>query len=149
LIGHITILSSFSSEILTGLDLWGATVIKNGLKHGLDADVPWHNVHDLYGAIDSIQAGEVPWNMYPFSYSGPKPPSTPPQWMEEEYKLNTWDVLTVLEQQLATNKFDGHFETTRTRSSTHHVIEFIQTSCLDIGPIRKQYVFHLMEVLNS
>jgi len=32
--------------------------------------------------------------------------------MEEVYELNTRDVLTVLEQQLATPEFDGQFETT-------------------------------------
>lgn len=104
---HFVRLQSSQSEILTGLDLWRATVI----KHGSDADVPWHNTHDLFKTIDSIRAGEASWKGYAFSYSGPKP-HTPPQWMEEVYELNTRDVLTVLEQQLVTTDFDGQFETT-------------------------------------
>jgi hypothetical protein len=105
---HFVQLQSSESEILTGLDLWRATVIKHGSKHD---DIPWHNAQDLYETIDSIQAGEAPWKTFTFSYSGPKPP-TPPRWMEETYELNTRNVLTVLEQQLATTEFDGQFETT-------------------------------------
>ena len=108
---HFVQLQSSQSDILTGLDLWRATVIKHGLKHGLDADVPWHDAHDLYETIDMIQAGAAPWKTHTFSYSGPKP-ATPPQWMEETYELNTRDVLVVLEQQLATTEFDGQFEST-------------------------------------
>ena len=104
---HFVQLQSSQSDILTGLDLWHATVI----KHGSDTDVPWRNAHDLYKTINSIQAGVAPWKTYTFSYSGPKPP-TLPQWMEDIYELNTQDVLVVLEQQLATTEFDRQFEYT-------------------------------------
>ena len=34
----------------------------------------------------------------------------PPQWMEKTYELNARDVLAVLEQQLTSTEFNGHFE---------------------------------------
>lgn len=71
--------------------------------------IPWRNARDLYATIDSIKAGSVGWKTYKFRYHGPKP-STPPQWMEETYELNTRDVLTLLEQQLQTPEFDGKIE---------------------------------------
>lgn len=99
-------LQSSKSDILQGLDLWRATIIKHGSLHSTD-EVPWLNADSLYETIDSIQAGNAPWRCYKFSYVGPKPP-TPPRWMEETYELNARDVLLVIEQQLETSEFHGH-----------------------------------------
>lgn len=65
---HFVHLQSSESDIAVGLDLW--------------------DVQDLYQMLDSIQAGGVAWKMYKFRYTGPKP-STPPQWMNTTYELNT------------------------------------------------------------
>ena len=102
-------LQSSSSEILEGLDLWRAAVIKHKSEHSTSDSVPWRNADALYKTIDMIQAGDAPWRSFKFSYTGPKPP-TPPRWMEETYELNTRDALLVLEQQLATSDFDGQTE---------------------------------------
>lgn len=97
---------SSKSEILEGLDLWCAAVVKHNSEHLTEDGVPWRNADDLYNTIDSIQASNTPWRSYKFSYVGPKP-ANPSAWMEETYELNTHDALHVLEQQLATSDFDG------------------------------------------
>ena len=85
-------------DILEGLDLWHAAVIKHQSTDGSAAEgVLWCNTDDLYETIDSIQAGDAPWKCYKFSYDGPKPPN-PPCWMEDTYELNMQDSLLVLEQ---------------------------------------------------
>lgn len=102
---HYVRLQSSKSEILEGLDLWRAAVIKHCSEHLADA-IPWRNADDLYQTIDCIQDGDAPWRCYKFIYSGPKPVN-PPRWMEEAYELNARDVLLVLEQQLDTPDFHG------------------------------------------
>ena len=101
---HYVRLQSSKSEILEGLDLWRATVIKHSLEHPATEDVPWRNADDLYWTIDCIQDGDAPWRCYKLSYTGPKPVN-PPCWMEETYELNARDALLVLEQQLDTPDF--------------------------------------------
>lgn len=101
---HYVRLQSSKSEILEGLDIWRATVVKHTCADLTGDEVPWRNADELYETIDTVQAGDAPWKCYQFSYSGPKPP-TPPRWMEQTYELNARDVLHVLEQQLATSDF--------------------------------------------
>ena len=110
---HYIHLQSSKSDILEGLDLWCATVIKHDSDtHGSTAElegVPWRNANALYETIDLIQAGNAPWKTYTFSYTGPKPP-TPPAWMEETFELNAHDVLLMIEEQIGTPDFDGQVE---------------------------------------
>ncbi|KAG5635859.1 hypothetical protein DXG03_005222, partial [Asterophora parasitica] len=106
---HYVHLQSSEDEIHEGLEIWHATVIKHDSEHTSKGHVPWQNAHDLEATIDSIKAGAVGWKTYKFHYLGPKP-QTAPQWMETEYKLNTCNVLEILEQQLHTSEFDGQCE---------------------------------------
>jgi hypothetical protein len=64
----------------------------------------------MYESIDSISVGGTSWTTYELSYNGPQPMGTPPRWMLETYELNVRDVLSVLEEQLASKEFDGQFE---------------------------------------
>lgn len=41
----------------------------------------------MYNAIDSISVGEVPWQAFTVSYTGPKPVQDVPSWMEAEYTV--------------------------------------------------------------
>jgi hypothetical protein len=104
---HYIRLQSSKSDILEGLELWRAAVIKhsNDPNHG----VPWRNADELYQTIDLIQAGDTPFKSTTLYYDGPKPP-TPPRWMEEEYELNVRDILSVIEQILATSEFKDKIE---------------------------------------
>lgn len=105
---HYVKLQSSEGEIHEGLDLWLAAIIKSKSR----GDIPWTSVDDLHKTIDSIRVGNAPWKAFKFRYTGPRPTGAVPQWMEDEYELNTRDLLVVLEQQLATLEFNGHFTTT-------------------------------------
>ncbi len=107
---HYVKLQSSERDINEGLDLWLASIIKNNSDS--NSSVPWNSAEELYDTIDSIQAGDTPWKTYKFTYNSPKPDGVVPQWMEQEYELNTCDVLAVVEQQLATSEFDGSFDYT-------------------------------------
>ena len=74
--------------------------------------MPWSSAEELYDTIDSIQSGDTPWKTYKFTYKGPKTDGIAPKWMEQEYELNTRDVLAVVEQQLANSEFNGKFDYT-------------------------------------
>ena len=89
-----------AAKIAQGLDFWLAIAI----KHGSTAGVPWRNAKEMYEAIDSIKIGSLPFKTLAFRYTGPKP-SMPPPWMEQEYKLNTCNVVEVIQEQLATSDF--------------------------------------------
>ena len=107
---HYVRLQSSKSDILEGLGLWSATIIKHESMHNCTAeDVLWHSADALHKTIDMIQAGDAPWKAYKFSYMGPKP-STPLAWMKETYELNTHNALLLLEQQIATTNFLGQAE---------------------------------------
>lgn len=107
---HYIKLQSSESEINEGLNLWLASIIKN--KSNLIWNMPWNSAEEVYNTIDSIQANNTPWKTFKFTYKGPKPDGIAPQWMEQEYELNTRDILAVVEQQLANPEFDGKFHYT-------------------------------------
>lgn len=108
---HYVRLQSSADDIHEGLDLWRATIIKHQTEHGIpESDgVPWKNANDLYSTIDSISVGGIGWKTFQFRYTGPKP-QMPPQWMEKTYDLNTRNILTLIEHQLASTEFDGKVE---------------------------------------
>ena len=106
---HYVRLQSSESNILEGLDLWRATVIKHQSQHEPLEGIPWNNINEFHATIDSIAVGGVGWKSYKFRYTGPKP-AAPPQWMEETYDLNARDVLAVLEHQIGSTQFDSQFD---------------------------------------
>jgi len=106
---HYVCLQSSESNILEGLDLWCAMVIKHQSAHEPFEGIPWKNVNELYSMINSIAVGGVGWKSYKFHYTGPKPAALP-QWMEETYDLNVRDVLTILEHQISSTQFNGQFD---------------------------------------
>lgn len=106
---HYVKVQSSAEQISENLDI----LIANSIKHSGDKHAAgpngWRNPQDLYATIDTIPAGDIPWQTYKFRYSGPKP-QTPPQWMETDYELSVRDVVSVLEQQLSTSEFDGEID---------------------------------------
>ena len=97
---HYVKVQSSAAEIAQGLDFWSAISI----KHGSTTGAPWRNAKEMYETIDSIEIGSLPFKTFAFQYTGPKP-STPPSWMEQEYELNTHNVVEVIQEQLATPDF--------------------------------------------
>jgi hypothetical protein len=106
---HYVRRQSSKSDILEGLDLWRAAIIKHSSENESNDGVPWRTADELYQTIDSIQVGSAPFKSTTLYYDGPKPP-TPPRWMEEGYELNLRDILLVSEQMLATSEFEGRIE---------------------------------------
>ena len=74
---HYVRLQSSASDILEGLDLWRATVVKHSSEHPTADDIPWRNADELYKTIDSIQTGDALWKSHKLSYSGTKPQMPP------------------------------------------------------------------------
>lgn len=106
---HYVKVQSSADEISTNLDMFIANSIKHSRNEQASGPNGWHNARDMYATIDSIPAGDVPWKTYKFRYSGPKP-STPPQWMLNDYELSVRDIVSVLEHQLSTSEFDGQID---------------------------------------
>lgn len=106
---HYVEVQSSADEISRNLDMLVANSMKH--SHNREASGPngWRNTKDMYTTIDSIPVGDVPWKTYKFRYTGPKP-STPPQWMLNDYELSVRDIVSVLEQQLSTSEFDGQID---------------------------------------
>lgn len=88
------------------MTLWAAALVKGGFLGG----IPWKNADDMYATINSIQVEDVPWITHTFQYSGPQPDGSCPQWMGDTYELSVRNVLLLLEKQLATSDFNGHFD---------------------------------------
>lgn len=62
------------------MQLWAAT-----LPPG--SNPPFASSSDLYNAIDSIGQGEVVWQCFIVSYTGPRPADNVPPWMNAEYEV--------------------------------------------------------------
>lgn len=100
-------LKASKRQIGRGIDLWRAVL----LEQGVHVDPPWNSDKDFYATIDSIQDGHAPWITRILRYTGPKPTEGPiPAWMEEEYELNTRNVLCLLEIQISNSEFNGKFD---------------------------------------
>ena len=109
---HYIILQSSAEDIQKGLDLWRAMVSRYCTDPDSCDKVPWQNARNMYDTIDSITVSGVGWTTHRLSYRGPQPSGTVPHWMQESYKLNVRNVLSVFEEQLASKEFDGQFEYT-------------------------------------
>lgn len=73
-------------------------------------DPPFADIKDMHSQIDATKLGDVPWESFSVTYSGPKPedPQNVPPWMEAEYEVWFRDPQTVIENQLANPDFkDG------------------------------------------
>ncbi|GLB39454.1 hypothetical protein LshimejAT787_0606160 [Lyophyllum shimeji] len=62
---------------------------------------------ELYGAIDSIEHGDIPWTSFSITFNGAVPDHAPPEWMTEKYEVWYRDPLQVLEQQIGNPDFNG------------------------------------------
>jgi hypothetical protein len=74
--------------------------------------VPFRNCAELYNTIDSITDGEVPWNSFTVQYSGLRPETNVPEWMDEkcaDFYRNPHEVIKLM---LANKVFHGNFDYT-------------------------------------
>ena len=104
---HYVKVKASKKQIGCGLDLWKATMIDCAGKKS----IPWQCEEEMCANIDQIQEGSVSWTTHILWYNGPKPDSEPvPTWMDQDFELNTRDVLKVLEQQIANPELNGKFD---------------------------------------
>ncbi|KAI0639528.1 hypothetical protein C8Q77DRAFT_1214064 [Trametes polyzona] len=68
-------------NISTLMNLWAAHIVQYGGRP------PFADQTDMYRAIDAIAHGDVPWKCFKVRYSGPRPTSDVPSWMNNEYDV--------------------------------------------------------------
>ena len=93
-----------AGNIDTLLELWTAGVAD------ADAELPFSNHNDLYKTIDAIPIGGVPWEHCSVSYTGPRPETNIPPWMEETYKVYFRDPRQLFLNMLANLTFVEDFD---------------------------------------
>ncbi|GLB41297.1 hypothetical protein LshimejAT787_0905120 [Lyophyllum shimeji] len=76
-----------------------------------DRPPPFSGHQHMYGLIDAIKQGDVPWQSFSVTYQGQLPDSQPvPSWMLEKYEVWFRDPLEVLENQIGNPDFDGQID---------------------------------------
>lgn len=75
--------------------IWSATLAQH------NASPSFTDHHDMYGTIDSIKHGDVPWQSFNITYTGPKPAQSVPSWMEASYDVWFRDARSVLKNILS------------------------------------------------
>ncbi|KAJ7862335.1 hypothetical protein B0H14DRAFT_3613333, partial [Mycena olivaceomarginata] len=74
-------------------------------------DPPFADHKDLYSTIDAIQQGDVPWQSFSVTYTGPLPESGEvPAWMTEKYEVWFRSPLGIFERQLANPDFKDEID---------------------------------------
>ncbi|KAJ7862732.1 hypothetical protein B0H13DRAFT_2566139 [Mycena leptocephala] len=74
-------------------------------------DPPFADHKDLYATIDAIQQGDVPWQSFSVTYTGPLPESGEvPAWMTEKYEVWFRSPLGIFEKQLANPDFKDEMD---------------------------------------
>ncbi|KAJ7750937.1 hypothetical protein DFH07DRAFT_869023 [Mycena maculata] len=74
-------------------------------------DPPFADHKDLYSTIDAIQQGDVPWQSFSVTYTGPLPETGEvPAWMTEKYEVWFRSPLGIFEKQLANPDFKDEMD---------------------------------------
>lgn len=74
-------------------------------------DPPFADHKDLYSTIDAIQQGDVPWQSFSVTYTGPLPESGEVlTWMTEKYEVWFRSPLGIFERQLANPDFKDEID---------------------------------------
>ncbi|KAE9399458.1 hypothetical protein BT96DRAFT_957248 [Gymnopus androsaceus JB14] len=73
---------------------------------------PWANHEELYGLINEIRQGDIPWESFTVKYNGelPEDQSSVPAWKLQGYEVWFRDPLKILEQMLANPSFKSEFD---------------------------------------
>ena len=84
------------------LELWAAP----------SGEAPFIDHVHLYNTIDAIPVGGVPWQSFSVSYTGPRPETDVPPWMEETYEVYFRDPHQLFVNMLANPTFAQDFDYT-------------------------------------
>ncbi|EIW82031.1 hypothetical protein CONPUDRAFT_152917 [Coniophora puteana RWD-64-598 SS2] len=88
------------------MDLWGVLLTKH------HDHPPFANHTDMYKTIDTIRAGEVPWESFMMSYKGPRPAHDVPPWMDQTYDVWFCDPQTIIKNMLGNPDFKDSMDYT-------------------------------------
>ncbi|KAH9848231.1 hypothetical protein C2E23DRAFT_740030, partial [Lenzites betulinus] len=80
------------------MQIWAATLPP-------DHDPPFTNSRDLYESIDTIPLGDIPWQEFRVTYTGPRPDNNVLSWMLREYSVWFRCPRRVLHTQLGNRNF--------------------------------------------
>ncbi|KAK7040508.1 hypothetical protein R3P38DRAFT_2894781 [Favolaschia claudopus] len=76
-----------------------------------EQDPPFADRNDLYSTIDAIQQGDIPWESFTVTYTGPLPETgNIPAWMTEKYEVWFRSPLGIFERQLANPDFKDELD---------------------------------------
>ena len=76
-----------------------------------DAKPPFANHEDLLNTIDATPDGDVPWERFTVSYSGPIPDvDDPPAWMFQEHEICFRDAKNLVANMLSNRDFDKEYD---------------------------------------
>ena len=89
------------------MSLWAAS-LRSANKN---TSPPFANHQDLLDTIDSTQDGNVPWDSFTISYSGPLPDDEePPAWMLQKHEVCFRSPKEIVKNMLSNRDFDGEFD---------------------------------------
>lgn len=83
------------------LQIWAADKLESG------GNAPFANHKEMYGTIDGISHGDVPWQSFMVAYDGERPATNPPEWMKTKFVVWHRDLKQVVHQLLANPDFEG------------------------------------------
>ena len=88
------------------MDLFAAKLVPHG------EEPPFANHKDMYNVIDHAKLGDIPWQSFSVSYTGPKPDHNVPPWMEDEHTVMYRDLRVIIHAMLANPDFKNEFDYT-------------------------------------
>jgi hypothetical protein len=88
------------------LKLWEAGTAASG------TEPPFVNHNDLYDTVDEIPVGGVPWQDFAVTYTGLRPETNVPLWMEQTYEVYFRDPRQLFVNMLANSAFAEDFDYT-------------------------------------
>ena len=87
------------------LEIWALTMAQN------DELGPFNSYEQMYGAIDSIELGDVPWKCFTAGYQGDRAQNGP-AWQDAQYAVWYRDPALVIKQLFDNPDFDKQFDYT-------------------------------------
>jgi len=86
------------------LDLWASTLRK------YDDFPPFADIRDLHKTIDSTPLGDVKWQSFSVKYTGTRPDTNVPPWMDQNFDVWYRDPREVVQGMLANPEFSQEFD---------------------------------------
>ncbi|KAG1752172.1 hypothetical protein EDB19DRAFT_1903559 [Suillus lakei] len=86
------------------LDLWAATLLK------YDDKPPFADCHDLHRTVDNTPLGDVKWQSFKVRYTGEKPTSDVPPWMDQSHDVWYHDPHEVIQNMLGNPNYEKEMD---------------------------------------